>query len=377
MCAGLVSNPNPNFRRSPSARPKRVRGGGPRSRAERALAARRRHSTHDARARADAGAPEGRVRRRGRPRPRTRAAIDRGAMEEFERELKVVILGDGGVGKTSLVRRFATGIFTDSYKKTIGVDFLERMLYLPALGEEARLMLWDTAGQEEFDTLTRAYYRGAACAVLAFSTVDRKSFFAVRSWRAKLAAECGNSLPTVLVQTKVDLMGSVEDGGEEGEDGKRIVGPDEAEGLAEQLGLRFHRISTKENLGVDSVFRDLATLAINAQDAAPVMASAAPREISVAEIGQIGGGQQQQQRQPPQAKRPSQVRSSARARSRSARKRETAESGSGAFARGQRQTSQTSCDCPRSSPDVCESARADVLTRESHVSRRRSASRST
>ena len=299
-------------------------------------------------------------------------------MEEFERELKVVILGDGGVGKTSLVRRFATGIFTDSYKKTIGVDFLERMLYLPALGEEARLMLWDTAGQEEFDTLTRAYYRGAACAVLAFSTVDRKSFFAVRSWRAKLAAECGNSLPTVLVQTKVDLMGSVEDGGEEGEDGKRIVGPDEAEGLAEQLGLRFHRISTKENLGVDSVFRDLATLAINAQDAAPVMASAAPREISVAEIGQIGGGQQQQQqRQPPQAKRPSQVRSSARARSRSARKRETAESGSGAFARGQRKTSQTSCDCPRSSPDVCESARADVLTRESHVSRRRSASRST
>ena len=49
-------------------------------------------------------------------------------MEDFERELKVVVLGDGGVGKSSMVRRFATGIFTASYKKTIGVDFLEKHL---------------------------------------------------------------------------------------------------------------------------------------------------------------------------------------------------------------------------------------------------------
>ena len=59
-------------------------------------------------------------------------------MEDFERELKVVVLGDGGVGKSSMVRRFATGIFTASYKKTIGVDFLEKTVYLPSIGEDVR-----------------------------------------------------------------------------------------------------------------------------------------------------------------------------------------------------------------------------------------------
>lgn len=53
------------------------------------------------------------------------------------------------------------GVFTEDYKKTIGVDFLEKALYVPALGEDVRLFCWDTAGQEEFDSITKTYYRGA------------------------------------------------------------------------------------------------------------------------------------------------------------------------------------------------------------------------
>ena len=68
-----------------------------------------------------------------------------------------------------------------SYKKTIGVDFLEKQLRVH--GEDVRLMLWDTAGQEEFDALTRSYYRGAQACVVAFSTTDRDSLLAVRKWR--------------------------------------------------------------------------------------------------------------------------------------------------------------------------------------------------
>ncbi len=64
--------------------------------------------------------------------------------EDFDRELKVLVIGNGGVGKTSMIRRFAKGIFTDEYKKTIGVDFLEKALFVDALGEEVRFMLWDT-----------------------------------------------------------------------------------------------------------------------------------------------------------------------------------------------------------------------------------------
>ena len=71
---------------------------------------------------------------------------------------QVVIVGDGGVGKSSLIRRFCQGVFTSAYKKTIGVDFLEKVVTAEN-GCQVRLMLWDTAGQEEFDAITRAYYR--------------------------------------------------------------------------------------------------------------------------------------------------------------------------------------------------------------------------
>jgi len=70
-------------------------------------------------------------------------------------------------------------------------------------------MLWDTAGQEEFDAITRAYYRGAQACVVAFSTTDRASMEAVGRWRRKVEDECGQ-IPTVLVQTKIDLVRKAE-----------------------------------------------------------------------------------------------------------------------------------------------------------------------
>jgi Ras-related protein Rab-23 len=72
----------------------------------------------------------------------------------------VVVVGNGAVGKTSMIRRYCRGIYTDEYKKTIGVDFLEKTRYIDSLCEDVRMMVWDTAGQEEFDTITRTYYRG-------------------------------------------------------------------------------------------------------------------------------------------------------------------------------------------------------------------------
>ena len=82
------------------------------------------------------------------------------------------------------------------------------------LSEDVRLMLWDTAGQEEFDAITKAYYRGAQACVVAFSTTDRASFDAVVRWKSKVEDECGGGggssgvgrLPMVLVQNKIDLM---------------------------------------------------------------------------------------------------------------------------------------------------------------------------
>lgn len=163
--------------------------------------------------------------------------------EELEIALKVIVVGNGGVGKTSMVQRYCKGIYTKDYKKTIGVDFLERQIELD--GEDIRIMLWDTAGQEEFDAITKAYYRGAQACVLTFSTTDRASFEAIREWKVKVENEC-SEIPTVLVQNKIDLMD------------KAVVSFDEAEALAQSLGCRLIRTSVKEDVNVASVFRYLA-----------------------------------------------------------------------------------------------------------------------
>ena len=107
-------------------------------------------------------------------------------------------------------------------------------------GEDVRLMLWDTAGQEEFDCITRAYYRGAQACVLAFSCVDRESFKQVGRWKRKVEEECGN-IPMVLVMTKMDLLY------------KAAMDSFEVEKMSRNLGLPLIKTSVKENLNVSKV----------------------------------------------------------------------------------------------------------------------------
>jgi len=163
--------------------------------------------------------------------------------EEYEIAIKVVIVGNGAVGKSSMIQRYCKGIFTRNYKKTIGVDFLEK--HITASGEDVRLMLWDTAGQEEFDAITKAYYRGAQACVIAFSTTDHASFEAVKKWKRKVEDECGH-VPMVLVQNKIDLLHESQ------------IDSHEVEKFSRNTGLKLFRTSVKENLNIGRVFQHLA-----------------------------------------------------------------------------------------------------------------------
>ena len=162
--------------------------------------------------------------------------------------MQVLIVGNGAVGKSSMIQRYCRGTFTKTYKKTIGVDFLEKQLRVH--GEDVRLMLWDTAGQEEFDAITRAYYRGAQACVVAFSTTDRDSLLGVRRWRRKVEEECGD-IPMVLVQNKIDLITAA-----------RVSGY-EVEKTALESGMKLYKTSVKQDLNVDLVFQHLAENYIN------------------------------------------------------------------------------------------------------------------
>lgn len=164
--------------------------------------------------------------------------------QDVDTTLKVIVVGNGQVGKTSMITRFAKGIFTNEYKKTIGVDFLEKKMYLNAVGEDVTFLLWDTAGQEEYDAITRTYYKGAGACILAFSTTDRDSFDAIESWYKKVQDECGN-IVMVLVQNKVDLLDQA------------VLSKEEVEKLAQKLRLKLYRTCVKDDMNVSEVFQYL------------------------------------------------------------------------------------------------------------------------
>lgn len=162
----------------------------------------------------------------------------------FETEIKVIIVGNGGIGKTTLMNRFLDSFFPADYIKTIGVDFLEKRVFVPSVHEEVTFFLYDTAGQEEYDALTRSYYRGAGACIIAYSITDRLSFGSVPCWLRKVREECG-MIPVVLVETKVDLADET------------TVSAEESAAQAVELGLSLFRVSSKQNLNVNEVFHRL------------------------------------------------------------------------------------------------------------------------
>ncbi|CCW70040.1 unnamed protein product [Phytomonas sp. Hart1] len=155
--------------------------------------------------------------------------------------IKVIVVGNCGVGKTCLLHRFVCCSFIDLYTKTIGAEFLEKDVFSSESQIAVKLMLWDTAGQETSSALTQGYYYGAGAAVLVFSTVDHDSYTDVAKWKQKVEFVCG-PIVMVLCQTKYDLFH------------ESSVTDREAVGLAEEFQLPLFRVSSKDNFNVFQLF---------------------------------------------------------------------------------------------------------------------------
>lgn len=95
---------------------------------------------------------------------------------------KVVILGDSGVGKTSILFRYIFDRFDQSNLPTLGASFKSKMITLPSENDQIKLNLWDTAGQEKFKSLTRMYYQDAEAALIVYDTTFRESFESAKNW---------------------------------------------------------------------------------------------------------------------------------------------------------------------------------------------------
>ncbi|MFX0045271.1 MAG: Rab family GTPase [Candidatus Hermodarchaeota archaeon] len=125
-----------------------------------------------------------------------------------EFRFKVVMLGDGAVGKTALTTRFTQGRFEADYKRTIGSDFAIKKLEFDDLDANVTIQVWDLAGQPRFEVVRQGFYRGARGGLLVFDVTRRRTFLNIDNWKGECFKNLGYEIPLVVVANKVDLADS-------------------------------------------------------------------------------------------------------------------------------------------------------------------------
>ncbi|MCL4146543.1 UNVERIFIED_CONTAM: hypothetical protein GTU68_053389, partial [Idotea baltica] len=127
--------------------------------------------------------------------------------DKREHLYKILVIGELGAGKTSIIKRYVHQFFCQHYRATIGVDFALKVLNWDD-NTVIRLQLWDIAGQERFGNMTRVYYKQAVGAFIVFDVTNAKTFDAVTKWKTDLDTKVtlpdGSSIPTVLLANKCD-----------------------------------------------------------------------------------------------------------------------------------------------------------------------------
>ena len=132
----------------------------------------------------------------------------------FNYLLKFVIIGDSGVGKSNILLRYINNTFSDEFKTTVGVEFGAKNLEVN--GRIYRIQIWDTAGQENFRSIARAYYKNSVCACIVYDITNRNSFNSIQSWIDDCVKQSPKSILFILIGNKNDLNESREVQYEEG-----------------------------------------------------------------------------------------------------------------------------------------------------------------
>ncbi|XKL64342.1 hypothetical protein PGB90_004428 [Kerria lacca] len=158
---------------------------------------------------------------------------------EYDHLFKLLIIGDSGVGKSSLLLRFADNTFSGSYITTIGVDFKIRTVEID--GERVKLQIWDTAGQERFRTITSTYYRGTHGVIVVYDVTNGESFANVKRWLHEIEQNC-EFVNKILVGNKNDAPE------------RKIVITEDAQRFADQMNIQLFETSAKDNINVEEMF---------------------------------------------------------------------------------------------------------------------------
>ena len=157
---------------------------------------------------------------------------------------KILTIGESGVGKTCVLRRFVENKFLKNHLATIGIDFKTKTLNIN--NKEIKLKIWDTAGQERFRNITTQYYKGADGIVLVYDVTDDGSFEKIRDWMAQIQSNAQrDELGLVLLGNKCDIE-------------PRVVTEEQGTKMAEEVKVSYFETSALNGQGINEAFEQLA-----------------------------------------------------------------------------------------------------------------------
>eukprot|EP00039_Didymoeca_costata_P019027 m.335952 g.335952 ORF g.335952 m.335952 type:complete len:209 (-) comp17721_c0_seq1:165-791(-) len=167
--------------------------------------------------------------------------------------LKMILLGDSGVGKTSLMHQYVSKKFSNQYKATIGADFLTKEAIID--DKLVTMQIWDTAGQERFHSLGVAFYRGADCCMLVFDVTVPKTFETLDAWLDEFLIQASpafrDKFPFAVIGNKIDLE-------------SRAVSQKRAMDWCQKrkAGIPYFETSAKDSINVELAFMTIAKNAL-------------------------------------------------------------------------------------------------------------------
>ncbi|XP_066560874.1 ras-related protein Rab-37 isoform X1 [Amia ocellicauda] len=165
----------------------------------------------------------------------------------YDEELthKTILVGDSGVGKTSLLVQFDQGKFIPgSFSATVGIGFTNKVVTVDSV--KVKLQIWDTAGQERFRSVTHAYYRDAQALLLLYDITSKSSFDNIRAWLTEIHEYAQQDVVIMLLGNKSDMVG------------ERVIKREEGEKLAREYGVPFMETSAKTGVNVELAFLAVA-----------------------------------------------------------------------------------------------------------------------
>jgi Ras-related protein Rab-8A len=163
--------------------------------------------------------------------------------------IKLIIIGDSGTGKSSLLLRFCDNLFNTTFISTIGIDFKIRTMTID--DKKYKLQIWDTAGQERFRTITAAYYRGAMGILLVFDLTNKKTFDSIDYWMSGIQQNASPGVDKILIGNKSDIKD------------KRQVTQKDTQDLVDKYGIKYIETSAKNNENIEEAFMAIAHMVKN------------------------------------------------------------------------------------------------------------------